>query len=176
MLFTETAVKGAYIIELEPITDDRGFFARSWCVKEFEKHHLNPTVVQINVGFSHKQGTLRGIHYQVAPYEEVKLVRCTMGAIYDIAVDLRPDSLSYKQWVGVELTAENRKMLYVPEGCGHGYQTLADNTEIQYQTSQFYDRESSRGARFDDPVFGIKWPLPVQVISDADKNWPDYTL
>jgi dTDP-4-dehydrorhamnose 3,5-epimerase len=176
MLFTETRVKGAYIIEIEKIADDRGFFARSWCQKEFEEHHLNANFVQINVGFSIKKGTLRGIHYQVAPHEEVKLVRCTMGAVYDVVVDLRPDSPTYKQWAGIELTAENHKMLYIPEGCGHGYQTLADNSEIQYQTSQFYYRESAKGSRFDDPVFGIHWTLPVKVISAQDKSWTGYSL
>jgi dTDP-4-dehydrorhamnose 3,5-epimerase len=174
MLFTETDVKGVYIIELEPISDDRGFFARSWCKKEFEEHHLNPNIVQINIGFSIRQGTLRGIHYQNEPYGEVKLVRCTTGAIFDVAVDLRPDSPTYKKWVGAELTAENRKMLYVPEGCGHGYQTLESNTEILYQTSQLYCREAARGLRFDDPAFGVRWPLPIQVISDQDKSWADY--
>ncbi len=176
MLFTETSIKGAYIIELEKRADARGFFARSWCSQEFAEHNLNPNIVQVNIGFNIQKGTLRGIHYQAAPYEETKLVRCTSGAIYDVVVDLRPDSPTHKQWMGVELTAENYKMLYIPEGCGHGYQTLVDNTEIQYLTSQFYCREAARGVRFDDPAFGIRWPLPIHIISEQDQNWSNYNL
>jgi dTDP-4-dehydrorhamnose 3,5-epimerase len=176
MIFTETRIKGAYVIELEKLVDERGFFARSWCRTEFEKHRLNPNVVQTNIGFSIQKGTLRGIHYQIAPHEEIKLVRCTSGAIFDVVVDLRPDSPTHKQWVGIELTAENHKMLYVPERCGHAYLTLTNNTEIQYQTSKFYCRESAKGIRFEDPAFGIKWPLPIQVISESDKSWPDYSV
>lgn len=176
MIFAETKLPGAFIIEVERLEDERGFFARAWCKKEFEAHSLNSDWAQANLAFSRRGGTLRGLHYQVAPYEEAKLVRCIRGAIYDVIVDLRPESPTYRQWLGVELTADNRKMLYVPEGFAHGYQTLADNTETFYQVSQFYSPESERGLRYDDPAFGIEWPIDVQVISDKDKSWSDYSL
>lgn len=174
MRFTEVHLKGAYIVELEKLSDERGFFARSWCQNEFERHGLKPIVVQANVSFNKKKGTLRGMHYQISPYEETKLVRCTRGAIYDVIIDLRPDSHTYKQWAGVELTADNYKMLYVPENFAHGFQTLQDNTEVTYQVSQFYAPGSEKGIRWEDRAFGIEWPLEVQVISDKDKSWPDY--
>jgi dTDP-4-dehydrorhamnose 3,5-epimerase len=176
MTFTETALKGAFVIGIEQRVDPRGFFARSWCRQEVEAHGLNPALVQINMAFNHKRGTLRGMHYQIAPHSEAKLVRCVKGAIYDVAVDLRPDSPTHKRWFGVELTADNHEALYVPEGFAHGYQTLTDNAEMSYQTSEFYFPECARGVRFDDPAFAIDWPLEVQVISDADKNWPKYSL
>lgn len=176
MLFIETRLKGAYIVGLERREDHRGFFARAWCEKEFEAHGLNSNLAQANVGFSKKKGTLRGMHYQIKPYEESKLVRCTMGALVDVIIDLRPESPTNKQWVSVELTADNRRMLYVPEGFAHGYQTLADDTEVLYQTSQFYSPDHAQGVRFDDPAFRITWPLAVEVISDGDKNWPRYLL
>jgi dTDP-4-dehydrorhamnose 3,5-epimerase len=174
MLFQETKLKGAYILDLERREDHRGFFARSWCMKEFEDHGLNSQFVQINVGFSVKKGTLRGMHYQIEPYQEVKVVRCTMGAIYDVIVDLRRNSPTYKQWIGFELTSENRRMIYVPEGFAHGYQTLKDNTEIYYPTSQFFAPEFAHGNRYNDPSFGIKWPVPVECISESDRSWPDF--
>lgn len=174
MFFIETKLKGAYIIDINKIEDNRGFFARAWCQKEFEAHDLNPNLAQANVGFSHKRGTLRGMHYQKAPWAEVKVVRCTKGAIYDVIIDLRPDSLTHKQWIGLELTEENRRMLYAPEGFAHGYQTLTDNTEVYYHTTQFYAPEFAAGVRFDDSAFDIVWPLSVAIISDQDKNWPDY--
>ena len=176
MIFTETELKGAYIVQIEKLQDNRGFFARAWCQKEFEEHGLTPRVVQANVSSNKKKGTLRGMHYQIAPYEETKLVRCTRGAIYDVIIDLRPDSPTFKQWIGVELTEKNYKMLYVPENFGHGFQTLDDNTEVTYQVSQFYAPGSESGIRWDDPAFGIEWPLDAQVISDKDKNWPDYVV
>lgn len=176
MIFQETELKGAFIIEIEKIQDNRGFFARSFCQREFEKHGLNTQVVQANVSYNRNEGTLRGMHYQAAPYGEVKLVRCTQGAIYDVIIDLRPDSPTYKQWIGVELTSENYKMLYVPENFAHGFQTLEDNTGVTYQVSQFYSPGSERGARYNDPAFGIQWPVEVRVISDKDKSWPDYIL
>ncbi len=176
MIFKETKLKGAYVIEIEKIEDDRGFFARSWCQNEFEKFGLTSHVVQANVSFNKKKGTLRGMHYQVAPCEETKLVRCTSGAIYDVIIDLRPGSGTYGQWVGVELTSGNYKALYVPKDFAHGYQTLEDNAETVYQVSQFYSPGSERGIRYDDPTFGIKWPLTVQVISDKDKDCLDYSL
>jgi len=174
--FTETKLKGAYIIDIREIADDRGFFARGWCEDEFKQHGLNPRVAQLNLGFNLKRGTLRGMHFQKAPKAEVKVVRCTRGAVFDVMVDLRPDSPTRGRWVGVELTEDNHRMLYVPEGFAHGYQTLADRSEIHYQTSEFYAPELATGVRFDDPVFGIEWPLPVESISDQDREWPLYSL
>jgi dTDP-4-dehydrorhamnose 3,5-epimerase len=176
MIFTEIQLQGAYIIDIKRIEDNRGFFARAWCRNEFEAHDLNPKVAQANVSFSPRRSTLRGMHYQKAPWTEAKLVRCTKGAIYDVIIDLRPDSLTHKQWIGVELTEENRRMLYAPEGFAHGFQTLVDNTEVYYQTTQFYAPEFATGVRFDDPAFGIVWPLPVEVISNQDRNWSAYSL
>jgi dTDP-4-dehydrorhamnose 3,5-epimerase len=174
MLFQETKLKGAYLIDLERREDHRGFFARAWCKNEFEEHYLNANFLQANVGFSLKKGTLRGMHYQIEPYQEVKVVRCTMGAIYDVIIDLRRNSLTYRQWIGVELTSDNRRMIYVPEGFAHGYQTLKDNTEIYYMTSQVYSPEFARGHRYNDPSFRITWPYEVECISDGDRAWPDY--
>ena len=158
MIFIETKLKGAFVLEPERQEDERGFFARTLCQEEFEAHGLNPRVVQCNISFNKKKGTLRGMHYQAAPYEEAKLVRCTMGAIYDVIIDLRPQSPTYKQWIAEELSTENRKMLYIPGGFAHGFQTLKDNTEVFYQMSGYYAPEHARGVRWDDPAFGIKWP------------------
>lgn len=174
MIFEETKLKDAYLVKLEELTDDRGFFARSWCQREFEQHGLVAHIAQANLSFNRKKGTLRGMHYQVAPYEETKLVRCTRGAIYDVIIDLRPQSVSYRQWIGVELTDANRHMLFVPEGFAHGFQTLADSTEVSYQVSQFYTPGAEQGARYDDPAFGISWPLDVTVMSDKDAKWPAF--
>jgi dTDP-4-dehydrorhamnose 3,5-epimerase len=174
MKFSETKLKGAFVVEIEKLTDDRGFFARSWCEKEFEAQGLTARVVQANVSYNLKKGTLRGMHYQIAPYQECKLIRCTRGAIYDVIIDLRADSLTYKQWTGVELTADNYTLFFVPEDFAHGFITLVDNTEITYQVSQFYTPGSEKGIRFDDPAFNIHWPLEVSVISDKDRNWPDF--
>jgi dTDP-4-dehydrorhamnose 3,5-epimerase len=174
MIFTETDLKGSYIIEPEKREDERGFFARGWCQKEFEDHGLVPHIVQANISYNRKRGTLRGMHYQVAPYRETKLVRCTRGALYDVIVDVRPDSPTYKQWIGVELTADNYKMLYVPEGFAHGFITLEDNTEATYQVTEFYTPGAERGLRYDDPTFAIQWPIPVEVISGKDASWQDY--
>jgi len=172
MIFRETILKGAFVIEMEKFEDKRGFFARAWCQKEVEANGLVSRVVQTNISFNKKRGTLRGMHYQVAPYEQIKLVRCTRGVIYDVIIDLRPDSPTFRKWTGVELTAENYTMLYVPENFAHGFQTLEDNTEVTYQVSQFYSPESERGVRYDDPVFQVEWPLPVEVISEKDIAWP----
>jgi dTDP-4-dehydrorhamnose 3,5-epimerase len=172
--FTETKLKGAFLIGLSKIEDERGFFARGWCREEFARHGLNPDVVQLNVGFSHKKGTLRGLHYQNPPQQEAKFVRCTRGAIFDVIVDLRPDSPTHRQWFGAELTPENGLMLYSPEGFAQGYQTLTDDTEMCYLTSGYYLPAAARGVRYNDPAFQISWPLPVAAISDADKNWPDH--
>ena len=172
MIFRETTLKGAFVIEMEKFEDKRGFFARAWSRKEVEANGLISRVTQTNISFNKKRGTLRGMHYQVAPDEQVKLVRCTAGAIYDVIIDMRLDSPTYRKWTGVELTAENYRMLYVPEHFAHGFQTLEDDTEVTYQVSQFYSPESERGVRYDDPVFQVEWPLPVEVISEKDIAWP----
>lgn len=174
MIFTETRLKGAYIIEPEKLEDNRGFFARTWCQREFKAHDIHANFAQCNISFSTKTGTLRGMHYQAAPYEEAKLVRCTAGAIYDVIIDLRPGSETFRQWIAVELSADNRKMLYVPEGFAHGFITLSDETEVFYQMSEFYEASHARGVRWDDPVFNIQWPLKVSVISDKDNLFPDF--
>lgn len=176
MLFSETKLKGAYIIDLERREDERGFFARSWCADEFRKLGLNTRLVQCNVSFNAKKGTLRGMHYQVEPYPEAKVVRCTMGAIYDVIVDLRLDSPTFRRWVGMELSAENRRALYIPEGFAHGFQTLVDNTEVFYQMSEFFHPECARGIRWDDPVFGIEWPADDRIISGRDQEYPEFRL
>lgn len=172
MKFIETKLKGAYIIELEHLEDNRGFFARTFCQKEFEKHDLNPHIVQCNISFNKKKGTLRGMHYQVKPYEEVKIVSCIRGAIYDVIIDLRKKSSTYCKWLATELTAENYRMVYIPEGFAHGFQTLKDNTVVFYQMSEFYHPECARGVRWDDPAFGIGWPLTKKNISEKDMNYP----
>ncbi|MHC4310199.1 MAG: dTDP-4-dehydrorhamnose 3,5-epimerase [Planctomycetota bacterium] len=176
MIFRETELKSSFIIEVERLDDDRGFFARGWCKREFESQGLVSRLVQANISLNKKGGTLRGMHYQIAPYEETKLVRCTRGSVYDVIIDLRPEASTYKKWLGVTLSADNHKMLYVPEGFAHGYQTLEDDTEVFYHVSEFYTPTAERGVRYDDPAFGINWPLEVQVISDKDKSWPDYRL
>jgi dTDP-4-dehydrorhamnose 3,5-epimerase len=175
MRFHTTKLKDAYIIELDELRDERGFFARAWCSKEFEAQGLNPRIAQANLSFNKKKGTLRGMHYQVTPFAETKLVRCTRGALYDVIVDLRPGSETYRDWIGVELSADNHCMLYVPEGFAHGFQTLADGTEAFYQVSEFYTPGAEQGLRYDDPEFGIEWPLPVSVISEKDASWPGYS-
>jgi dTDP-4-dehydrorhamnose 3,5-epimerase len=173
MRFTETKVAGAYLIEPEPIADERGFFARTWCREEFAAHGLNPSLSQANISFNHRKGTLRGLHLQQAPYEEAKLVRCTRGAIWDLALDLRPGSPTHRAWFGAELSDANRAMLYVPEGCAHGFLTLTDDAEVAYQMSSPYVPEAARGVRFDDPAFGIEWPGEVVVINERDRSYPD---
>ena len=172
MIFTETSLSNAFVIDVEPTEDDRGYFARTWCRQEFEEHGLETRFAQANVAFNHQRGTLRGMHYQVAPSEETKLVRCPRGAIYDVIVDLRPNSPTYEEYVGFELTESNGRLLYVPPGFAHGYQTLVDNSEVAYQVSELYAPDCERGARFDDPAFGISWPLDVSIISDKDSNHP----
>jgi len=171
MIFTETKLKGAFIIDLELREDQRGAFARTFCANEFEAHGLKPTVAQCNLSFNHKAGTLRGMHYQVPPAAETKLVRCTQGAIYDVIIDMRPNSPTFMQHIGVELTAENRRSLYVPEMFAHGYQSLTDGAEVVYQVGEFYTPGYERGLRYDEPALGIEWPLPVTVISEKDAAW-----
>lgn len=174
MIFKPTELQGAFEIELNKLQDDRGFFARAWCEKEFAENGLTPVVHQVNVSYNIKKGTLRGMHYQVAPYQEAKTVRCTRGAIYDVIIDLRKDSATYKQWIGVELTADNYKMLYVPEDFGHGFITLEDNTEVTYQVSEFYTPGAEQGICWNDQAFNIAWPQTIQVISEKDANWEAY--
>jgi dTDP-4-dehydrorhamnose 3,5-epimerase len=174
VIFTHTELPGAFVIDLERREDERGFFARAWCMDEFGDHALSTRVVQCNIAFNRTRGTLRGMHFQEPPHAEVKLVRCSRGAIYDVIIDLRPESPTYMQWIGVELTEQNGRMLYVPEGFAHGYQTLADDTETFYQVSEFYAPQAEGGVRWDDPAFGIEWPLEVSVISEKDARWADY--
>jgi dTDP-4-dehydrorhamnose 3,5-epimerase len=172
MIFKETKLRGAYIIEPELLEDERGFFARTWSQEEFAARGLNSKLVQSNSSFNKQRGTLRGMHFQIPPHEEAKLVRCTAGAIYDVIIDLRENSPTRLRWAGVELSARNRLMVYVPEGFAHGFQTLEDNTEVFYQVSAYYHHESARGVRWDDPAFGINWPLEISVISERDRSHP----
>jgi dTDP-4-dehydrorhamnose 3,5-epimerase len=172
MRFIETELKGAFVVELELLEDERGYFARTWSQEEFDSRGLNSKLVQCNSSFNKQLGTLRGMHYQIPPHEEAKLVRCTAGAIYDVIVDLREDSPTRSKWIGVELSARNRLMVYVPEGFAHGFQTLEDNTEVFYQVSAYYHQESARGVRWDDPAFGVDWPLGISVISERDRSHP----
>ncbi|MGA9778098.1 MAG: dTDP-4-dehydrorhamnose 3,5-epimerase [Verrucomicrobiia bacterium] len=172
MLFIPTRLSGVYIVEPEPHEDDRGFFARTFCAREFKEHGLATEFVQCSISLNRIRGTLRGLHYQLSPACETKLVRCTSGAIHDVVVDLRQDSPTYLQHLGVELTAQNRLALYIPKMFAHGLETLVDETEVFYQISEFYAPAKSIGLRFDDPKLGIQWPLPVSVINDKDRNWP----
>jgi dTDP-4-dehydrorhamnose 3,5-epimerase len=174
MLFTPTRLAGAFVVAPRKIEDARGFFARGWCSEEFAAHGLAPAMVQLNTALSHARGTMRGLHYQLPPHAEAKFVRCTRGALFDVIVDLRPESPTHRQWFGAELTAENGLMLYAPAGFAHGYLTLVDDTEAYYLTSAMYAPAAARGVRYDDPAFGIEWPAPVAVVSDPDRAWPDY--
>lgn len=176
MIFRETELKGAYAIDLQRLEDERGFFARSWCRREFEAQGLHPNLVQCNISFNAAKGTLRGMHYQVAPFEEAKLIRCTRGAIYDVIVDIRPDSESFGKHLSLVLTSDNRRMLYAPEGFAHGFLTLEDHTEVFYQMSEYYAPEHARGFRWNDPAFGIRWPGDVNAISERDRSYPDYSF
>jgi len=182
MIFTETKLKGAYIIELEPITDERGLFARSFCQKEFRLYGINMNIAQCNISFNKKKGTLRGMHYQAAPYEEAKLVLCLRGKIYDVIIDMRRESHTYGKWTAVELSASSpqaiayHRMLYIPKGFAHGFLTLMDHTEVFYQMSEFYAPGYGQGIRWNDPAFGITWPEEINIISDQDKNYPDFNL
>lgn len=174
MNFYATKLSGAFEVHPEFTNDERGFFARMWCQREFEAHGLNPQLAQCNISFNKRKGTLRGMHYQIGEHAEAKLVRCTRGSIYDVVVDLRLQSPTFRSWVAVILTAEKRNMVYVPEGCAHGFQTLEDETEVFYQMSQFYNREAARGVRWDDSAFQIAWPESVEVISERDRTYPNF--
>jgi dTDP-4-dehydrorhamnose 3,5-epimerase len=175
MIFEKTKLNDAYIIRPERLEDDRGFFARAWCQKEFEQHGLVSNLAQCNLSYNKSRGTLRGMHYQKKPHEETKLVRCTAGAIVDVIIDIRPESSTFRQWLSVELSAQNRTMLYVPQGFAHGYVTLVDDAEVFYQVSEFYTPGVEGGIRWNDPFFQINWPLAENlVVSEKDNNWPDY--
>ncbi len=176
MIFKETKLQGAFIIELEMLIDERGAFARTFCCRDFENHGLNGNVSQCSISLNTKKNTLRGMHYQKKPYAEAKLVLCSRGFIYDVIVDLRYDSSTFKEWTSIEISAENRKMVYVPEGFAHGFQTLTDNVEVIYQMSQFYSPSHADGFRWDDPSFRIDWPSKDLVISLKDQNYPDFEL
>ena len=175
MKFTLTKIAGVWLVEMERHADERGWFARTWCVEEFTRHGLNPRLAQCSASFNRRRGTLRGMHYQAAPHEEAKLVRCVRGAMFDVALDLRPGSATFKQWVGVELSPDNGRALYVPEGCAHGFQTLADDTEVLYQISAPWHPDSARGVRWNDPAFGIEWYSPKDaILNERDKSYPDF--
>jgi len=175
MIFAATPVEGAFLIQPERREDERGFFARTYCVRELAEHGLDPQVVQRSVSYNRKRGTLRGMHYQVAPHEETKLVSCSRGEIYDVIIDLRPASPSFRRWAGATLTADNGHLLYIPRGCAHGFITLTDDAVVDYQISDFHHPESARGIRYDDPAFGVKWPFAPIVIAARDRAWPDYS-
>lgn len=174
MKFTETELGDAWIVDLEQLADERGFFARAWCKNEFAQHQITSELAQANISFNHTKGTIRGMHYQIEPYGEAKFVRCIRGAIYDVIIDLRPGSDTYRRWLGVELLADTHRALFVPQGFAHGFQTLTDNTEVFYQVSQFYTPGAEQGLRYDDPSFNIEWPEPVSIISEKDASWPDF--
>jgi dTDP-4-dehydrorhamnose 3,5-epimerase len=174
MKFHESKISGVFEIEPELKTDERGYFARTWCTKEFELHGLSSNLVQCSLSFNVRAGTLRGLHYQAAPHAETKLVRCTKGSIYDVVVDLRPESPTFKSWVGVVLTGANHRMIYIPQGCAHGFLTLEPESEVFYQMSEFYSVESARGVRWDDPAFQVAWPKKIEVIAERDRTYPDF--
>lgn len=177
MKFTPTKIAGVWIVDMERHEDERGWFARTWCAEELRKHGLNSGLSQCSASFNRHRGTLRGMHWQAAPHEEAKLVRCVRGAMFDVVLDLRPDSATFKQWVGMELTPENGRSLYVPEGCGHGFQTLADDTEVLYLIAGEFQPACACNVRWNDPQFAIKWPLHEEaVLSQRDCDFPDFVL
>lgn len=173
MILQPTPIPDAYLIELEQHSDERGSFARLWCIEELKAQGIDVTFVQANASFSEHRGTMRGLHYQRAPYREAKLIHCTRGAIFDVLVDMRPRSDAYLHWFGAELSAENRRQMFVPEGCAHGYLTLTDGAEVEYVVSSPYRPSAETGIRYDDPTLGIQWPVPVTVVSPKDRSWPD---
>jgi dTDP-4-dehydrorhamnose 3,5-epimerase len=175
MDFTQTSIEGVFILDVKRNEDERGFFGRIWCRKEFEENGIKLDILQINTAVSYSKGTLRGMHYQEAPYAETKVVRCTKGSVFDVALDIRPASRTFKKWFGIELSSENQRMLVVPPGCAHGYQTLEDETELMYITSEFYNPPAAKGLRYNDQAFDIKWPLQASIVSQADANWPFFT-
>jgi dTDP-4-dehydrorhamnose 3,5-epimerase len=174
MKFRETGCDGLFVIELEKLVDNRGFFARSWCAREFADHGLEVAVAQCNISYNEKKGTLRGLHFQQEPFEEAKIVRCTKGIIYDVAVDLRSKSPTFRRWFAVELSEENRRAFFIPKGFAHGFQTLVDASEVLYQMSEYYQPKAQAGVRWNDPAFGIHWPLPNAILSPKDAAFPDF--
>jgi len=176
VIFRETTVAGVVVVDLERHEDNRGFFARTWCQREFAEHGLDARLVQCSLSWNRRRGTLRGLHYQAPPHAEAKLIRCTRGALWDVALDLRRQSPTFGRHLGVELTGGNRTMLYIPEGVAHGFQTLEDDTEVFYQMSEFYAPEAAQGVRFDDPAFGIRWPIPDPIMLERDRAYPDFVL
>lgn len=176
MIFKNAILEGVFEVESEEYADERGFFARTWCREEFRTQGLNSELAQCSISFNHRRGTLRGMHYQIAPHAEAKLVRCTRGSLFDVALDLRPGSPTFGRWAAAELTADNRRAFYIPEGCAHGFLTLEDNTEVFYQISEFYHPGSARGVRWNDPAFRIAWPAEIAVISERDRTYSDFVL
>jgi len=174
MIFSETKLPGAYLIDIDRLEDERGFFARTWCAEEFNAHGLETRVVQASMSYNRRKGTLRGMHFQAPPHEEVKLVRCTRGAIWDVIIDLRPGSPTYTQHLAVDLTEQNRRALYIPAGFAHGFQTLEDHSEVFYQMSKFYEPGAGRGVRWNDPLFAIRWPIANPTILERDNSYPDF--
>ena len=174
MRFLDTPIPGVFVIEAEPRADERGYFARTFCKQEFSDRSLCTEWVQISTSFNRRRGTLRGMHFQDAPFAEIKLVRCTRGAVYDVALDLRPHSPAYRQWFAADLTADNGRMMYIPKGVAHGFQSLADDSEVLYNIGEYYHPEASRGVRWDDPAFGIVWPVANPILSPKDQTWPDH--
>jgi dTDP-4-dehydrorhamnose 3,5-epimerase len=175
MIFTKTNLEGVFVIELQKLQDERGFFARSFCQREFQEHGLNPNLAQCNISYNKKKGTLRGMHFQAAPFQEAKLVRCTQGAIHDVIIDIRPDSPTYTEYIAVNLDADKQNALYVPEGFAHGFLTLEPETYVFYQMSEFYAPGYARGFRWNDPIFNIEWPAEINMISERDASYPDYS-
>jgi dTDP-4-dehydrorhamnose 3,5-epimerase len=175
VIFTPGKVQGSYVVDIEKRSDERGYFARWWCAREFEEHGLSAAIAQVNLGFSPSAGTLRGLHFQDQPHDEVKVAGCLRGAVYDVIVDLRPQSSTYGRWMGVELHEGSGRLLYAPAGCAHGYLTLLPDSELFYMTSKPYAPAAARGVRYDDPAFKIAWPRPIEFISDADRGWPDWS-
>jgi dTDP-4-dehydrorhamnose 3,5-epimerase len=174
MIFRETMIEGVWVVEPERYEDERGFFARTWDTKEFARRGLNGRLVQCSISYNRRRGTLRGMHYQATPHEEAKLVRCTSGSIFDVAVDLRTESATFRRWVGTELSADNRLAMYVPEGCAHGFLTLTEESEVAYLISEFYVPDAARGVRWNDPAIGIDWPADVLVVNERDRSYPDF--
>lgn len=176
MIFEETDLQDVYLIKHQEIIDERGFFARSWCANEFKEKKLHHNFVQSSISFNNIKGTLRGMHYQCNPFEEVKIVRCTRGAIFDVVIDIRKNSSTYLKWIGLELNEDNRLMLYIPKGFAHGFVTLLDRSEVFYQISEYYEKDAARGIRYNDPLFNIRWPINASIISEKDTQWPNYRV
>jgi dTDP-4-dehydrorhamnose 3,5-epimerase len=176
VIFEPTPIEGSFLVTMEPREDDRGWFARAWCEEEFRERGVDVRAVQTNVSYNRRRGTIRGLHWQVEPYGEAKLVRCTAGAVFDVAIDVRPASPTYTRWQGISLAAGDQRLVYVPEGCAHGYQALTDGTELTYNVSHAYVPGAERGVRWNDPAFAIEWPLAEAIVSEKDESWPDFQV